>query len=81
MARKGDIKAKTTPVAIGAVREATPVTVVYRDAFGFATPTDYSDMTVEQLRGIATAYHVIAVICRTCGDEAPHCPDVAALFA
>lgn len=77
---RGDIKVKARPVTIGAVREATPVTIVYRDAYGAATPVDYSDMTSEQMRGIAIEYHVIAVICRTCGDEAAYCPDVAKFF-
>lgn len=63
-----------------ATRKATPVTVVYRAADGVTTPVDYSDMTAEQMRGIASEYHVTAVICRTCGDEAPHCPDVSRFF-
>jgi hypothetical protein len=81
MARKGDIKAPVRSVRIGAVRHETPVTIVYRDATGTTTPVDYSDMTAEQMRGIATKFHVTAVICRTCGDEAPYCPDVSAFFA
>jgi hypothetical protein len=81
MATKGDIKAKARPVTVRTVRHEVPVTVVYRAADGVATPVDYSDMTAEQFRGIAGAYHVTAVICRTCGDEAPHCPDVSRFFS
>lgn len=81
MARKGDIKVRTTPVSIGSVRHEVPVTVVYQATDGKITPVDYSDMTTEQMRGIVTNFHVTAVICRTCGDEAPHCPDVAKFFA
>lgn len=78
---RGDIKAKAKPVTIGAVRHAVPVTIVYRDVDGATSPVDYSDMTTGQFRGIATAYHVTAVICRTCGDEAPYCSDVSAFFS
>ena len=61
-------------------RKAIPVTVVYRAVDGAVTPVDYSDMTAEQMQGIAAEFHVTAVICRTCGDEAPHCPDVSRFF-
>ena len=81
MARKGDIKVRTAPVSIGQVRHEVPVTIVYKAADGTITPVDYSDMTAAQMRGIASEFHVTAVICRTCGDEAPHCPDVAKFFA
>jgi hypothetical protein len=64
-----------------ATRKAVPVTVVYRAADDAITPVDYSDMTTEQMRGIAAEFHVTAVICRTCGDEAPYCPDVSRFFA
>lgn len=80
MARKGDIKVAVPAVSISQVRHAVPVTVVYRAADGVITPVDYSDMTASQMRGIASEFHVTAVICRTCGDEAPHCPDVARFF-
>ena len=80
MARKGDIKAKAQSVVVRSVRHETPVTVVYRAADDVITPVDYSDMTAERMRGIASEYHVTAVICRTCGDEAPFCPDVSAFF-
>lgn len=80
MTTKGDIKAKDKAVTVGAVRYATPVTVVYRAADGTVSPVDYSDMTAGQFRGIATEFHVTAVICRTCGDAAPFCPDVSAFF-
>jgi hypothetical protein len=81
MARKGDIKRPAAPITIGKVRRAVPVTVVYRASDGAITPVDYSDMTTEQMRGIASEFHVTAVICRTCGDEAPHCPDVSPFFS
>lgn len=64
-----------------ATRKATPVTIVYRAGDGTITPVDYSDMTAEQMQGIAVEYHVTAVICRTCGDEAPYCPDVSRFFS
>lgn len=80
MARKGDIKVKARPVIVGPVRYETPVTVVYRATDGVITSVDYSDMTAVQMRGIASEYHVTAVICRTCGDEAPYCPDVSRFF-
>lgn len=81
MARKGDIKVRTAPVSIREVRHEVPVTIVHKAADDTITPVDYSDMTATQLRGIASEFHVTAVICRTCGDEAPHCPDVAKFFA
>lgn len=81
MASKGDIKRPAKSVTIGKVRHAVPVTVVYRAADGMITPVDYSDMTTQQMRGIASEFHVTAVICRTCGDEAPHCPDVSQFFS
>ena len=78
---RGDIKTKATPVIVRKVRHETPVTIVYRDATGTITPVDYSDMTTAQMKGIAAEYHVTAVICRTCGDEAPYCPDVSRFFS
>lgn len=80
MATRGDIKAKARPVKVAAVRHEVPVTVVY-SINGEVTPVDYSDMTAEQARGIVTEFHVTAIICRTCGDQAPHCPDIAAFFS
>lgn len=80
MARKGDIKVRTAPVSVRQVRHEVPVTIVYKTADGVTTPVDYSDMTAAQMRGIASEFHVMAVICRTCGDEAPHCSDVAKFF-
>ncbi len=81
MARKGDIKARVAPITVREVRHEVPVTIVYRASDGTVNPVDYSDMTAAQMRGIASEFHVTAVICRTCGDEAPHCPDVAKFFA
>ena len=78
---RGDIKAKVKPVTVRKVRHEVPVTVVYKAADDMVTPVDYSDMTAEQMRGICTEFHVTAVICRTCGDEAPHCPDIAPFFS
>lgn len=80
MARKGDIRKAPVAVTVGPVRYETPVTVVYRAADGTITPVDYSDMTTEQMRGIASAFQVTAVICRTCGDEAPYCPETSSFF-
>lgn len=78
MAHKGDLKAKARPVAsVGTVRYEMPVTIVYRAADDVLTPVDYSDMTRAQMRGIAAKFHVTAVICRTCGDEAPYCREIA----
>lgn len=81
MTTKGDIKAKPKATTVGTVRHATPVTIVYRAADGVATPVDYSDMTTEQARGIVTEFHVIAIVCRTCGDEAPYCSDISRFFS
>ena len=81
MTTKGDIKAKPQAVIVADVRHEVPVTIVYRNADGVAAPVDYSDMTAEQMRGIAAEFHVITVICRTCGDEAPFCPDVSRFFS
>lgn len=80
MARKGDIRKAPAAVIVGPIRYETPVTVVYRAADGAITPVDYSDMTAEQMRGIASAFQVTAIICRTCGDEAPYCSEIAAFF-
>ena len=81
MTTKGDIKAKPKAVKVATVRHEVPVTIVYRTADGMATPVDYSDMTAEQMRGIAAEFHVIAVTCRTCGDEAPYCSEVSRIFS
>lgn len=81
MTTKGDIKAKPQAVKVAAVRHEVPVTIVYRATDGVATPVDYSDMTAEQMRGIAAEFHVIAVVCRTCGDEAPYCSEVSRFFS
>lgn len=81
MTTKGDIKAKPKAVKVAAVRYEVPVTVVYRAANGVTTPVDYSDMTAEQMRGIAAEFHVIAVTCRTCGDEAPYCSEISRFFS
>lgn len=81
MTTKGDIKTKARPVTIGTVRHETPVTIVYRNADGVVAPVDYSDMSAEQMRSIAAEFHVIAVICRTCGDEAPYCSEISRFFS
>ena len=80
MTTKGDIKAKQA-VIVANVRHEVPVTIAYRNADGVAAPMDYSDMTAEQMRGIAAQFHVIAVICRTCGDEAPYCSEISRFFS
>lgn len=80
MARKGDIRKAPAAVTIGPVRHETPVTIVYRAGDGAITPVDYSDMTTQQMRGIAAEFHVTAVICRTCGDEAPYCSEISSFF-